>query len=279
MFKRLKLITRLTIWLFFLAFSLEVLARSYVVIIPSYNNIKWWRKNIDSVLELEIIPGQIDYRIIYIDDCSTDGTGAAVEQYIKDWKLNSGSQLSITVVRNKTRQGAMHNWYRAIHSCHDDEVVVSLDGDDWLAHKQVLLKLEREYALGYWLTYGQWISYPNEKTGRNNKILSAQVPIRQRQFMTSHLRTFYAGLFKQIKLKDFLDSNNKFYAMACDVAMMIPMIEMCGVARCKFITDVLYIYNLSNPISDDRQNCNLQKQFAAQIKARPSYQPVRSYKR
>lgn len=277
MLKNLKLV-KLVLILNFLVTHLVVYTRSYVVIIPSYNNIKWWQKNIESVLELETIPGQVDYRIIYIDDCSTDGTGAAVEQYVKNWKLKTGSDLAITIVHNQTRQGAMFNWYHAIHSCHDDEVVVSVDGDDWLAHKQVLLRLEREYAQGYWLTYGQWAGYPNGKPGRNNKILSTKTPVRQQPFMTSHLRTFYAGLFKQIELKDFLDNKHKLYAMACDVAMMIPMIEMCGVARCKFITDVLYIYNLSNPISDDRQNSRLQERIAAQIRSRSSYQSVRSYK-
>lgn len=274
MLKNLRL-TKIVLALVFLIFHLTVFARSYVVIIPSYNNIKWWRKNIESVLNLETIPGQIDYRIIYIDDCSTDGTGAAVEQYLKNWKLSSGSQLDITLIRNKIRQGAMANWYRAIHSCRDKEVIVSLDGDDWLAHQQVLLRLEREYAQGYWLTYGQWASYPNGVIGRNNKLLTNNIPIRKQCFKTSHLRTFYAGLFKKIARKDFLDDKHKFHAMACDVAMMIPMIEMSGLTRCKFITDVLYIYNQSNPISDDRQNCQKQAQFAAQIKAKPSYKVLK----
>ncbi|HLB93812.1 MAG TPA: glycosyltransferase family 2 protein [Candidatus Babeliales bacterium] len=277
MLKNLKLV-KLVLIFAFVFIHLVVYTRSYVVIIPSYNNIKWWQKNIESVLELETIPGQIDYRIIYIDDCSTDGTGVAVEQYVKNWKSKTGSNLDIKIIHNNTRQGAMSNWYHAIHSCSDDEVMVSVDGDDWLAHKQVLLRLEQEYTRGCWLTYGQWAGYPNGKPGRNNKKLSTKARIRHQPFMTSHLRTFYAGLFKQINLKDFLDSNHKFYAMACDVAMMIPMIEMCGVSRCKFITDVLYIYNFSNPISDDRQNSRLQERIAAQIRARSSYQFVRSYK-
>ena len=277
MLKILKLIAKSVIILLFLVFNLELLARSYVVIIPSYNNIKWYQKNLDSVLSLEVIPDKISYRVIYIDDCSTDGTGEAVEQYLRDWKLNSGSQLDVTVVHNNLRHGAMSNWYRAIHSCRDDEVVISLDGDDWLAHKKVLLKLEHEYAKGCWLTYGQWMRWPDRFLGRNNKLLAKNMPIRKQKFSTSHLRTFYAGLFKQVKLKDFLDTSDKFYAMACDVALMWPMLELCG-AKHKLITNVLYIYNFSNPISDERSNRKLQDQITKELRSKSSYVPAKTYR-
>ena len=44
--------------------------RSIVVIIPSYNNVRWVEKNLMSVFEQKYE----NFRVIYIDDCSTDGT-------------------------------------------------------------------------------------------------------------------------------------------------------------------------------------------------------------
>ncbi len=274
MLKNLRL-TNIVLALVFLAFNLGALARSYVIIIPSYNNNIWWRENIDSALNLETIPGQIDYRIIYIDDCSTDGTGEAVEQYIKDWRLSSGSQLDIKIIHNEIRRGAMSNWYRAIHSCRDDEVVVSLDGDDRLAHKQVLLRLEQEYIKGCWLTYGQYVR-KSGKEGNNNLPISTNLIIRKQQFTFSHLRTFYAGLFKQIKLIDFFNDDDKFYVMACDVALMIPMLEMCA-PHAVFIYDILYIYNDINAIGDSIINHMLQEEIEAKIKHHKVYSPIKTY--
>jgi hypothetical protein len=70
---------------------------------------------------------------------------------------------------------------------------------------------------------------------------------RHAPWVTSHLRTFYAGLFKRIKLSDLLYDGN-FIPCSADFAMMYPMLEMAA-ERSKFIPDVLYVYNRQNPIS------------------------------
>ena len=51
-----------------------------VVIIPSYNNAQWYKKNLDSVFNQRYS----NYRIIYLDDASTDQTGYLVEKYIQE---------------------------------------------------------------------------------------------------------------------------------------------------------------------------------------------------
>ena len=47
----------------------------------------------------------------------------------------------------------------------DDDVIVSLDGDDWLANDYVLKKLNEVYEReDCWLTYGSYIEYPGGRT-------------------------------------------------------------------------------------------------------------------
>ena len=53
------------------------------VIVCSYNNIKWAEKNLDSIF----FQRYRNYRVIYVDDGSTDGTADFVEHYIKDHDL------------------------------------------------------------------------------------------------------------------------------------------------------------------------------------------------
>lgn len=257
-------------WLGFVVVSLS--ARSYVVIIPSYNNLKYWQQNLTSALRLV----GSNYRVLYIDDASTDGTGQQVEQYLKAWRARTGSSLPVHIVHNPVRHGALSNWYRAIHACQPDEVIVSLDGDDALAHDQVLMRLEQAYARGCWLTYGQYLKVPGRLPASNNRPLNWQVPVREQPFCTSHLRTFYAGLFQQIKLHDLLTVNDRFYAMAGDVAMMMPMLEMGG-ARCHFIEDILYLYNTANPLGDSNRYEQQQIRLATRIMSQSSYEPVATY--
>lgn len=68
----------------------------------------------------------------------------------------------VNVIHNEKRLGAMTNWYNTLHNLiPDHKVVVNLDGDDLLAHDNVLLTLEKYYSdPDIWLTYGQGRTFP-----------------------------------------------------------------------------------------------------------------------
>src|SRR5579872_1986676 len=82
-----------------------------------------------------------NFRVIYVDDASPDGTGNLVENYLKETK----QEHNVTLIKNKTQQKALANWYQAIHSCNDHEIIVMVDGDDFLAHHDVLPVLNKVY--------------------------------------------------------------------------------------------------------------------------------------
>jgi hypothetical protein len=149
-----------------------------------------------------------------------------------------------------------------------------LDGDDWLAHSGVLARLNEIYSgAACWMTYGQYRSWPDNALGLSKEIPASVVEtngFRKNEWCSSHLRSFYAGLFKRIKMEDLLTPDGTFYQMAWDQAIMFPLLEMSG-HRAKFNSDVLYIYNAANPISDCRLDRELQRQLEAHIRARPSY--------
>jgi len=75
--------------------------RNMVLVIASYNNKNWYKKNLDSVFTQQYE----NYRIIYIDDNSPDKTGKLVEEYI----LKKGQTSRTTLICNKNRQGALAN--------------------------------------------------------------------------------------------------------------------------------------------------------------------------
>jgi glycosyltransferase involved in cell wall biosynthesis len=243
-----------------------------VIIIPSYNNIKWYEKNLSMVAAQE--ETYKNWRAIYIDDCSKDGTGAAVEKYISDNNLGN----KITLIKNPENHGAMYNLYYAIHSCNDNEIVVTVDGDDWFPDNQVLKYLNEVYQDGKtWMTYGQYIYYPYSMIGHCGQIpkfVTDQNSFRTCDWIASHLRTFYASLFKKIKKEDFL-YEGKFFSMTWDMAMMLPMLEMSG-EHAKFIDKVLYVYNYNNPISDFRKDNSFQLFLEKFIRNKEKYNRIDS---
>jgi len=155
------------------------------LVVPSYNNVKWYRANLYSLFFQEYS----NFRVIYIDDNSPDGTADYVEDYLisnhidyrlvefDDEGLNYQDAMAafaeqvnlneefFVLVRNKNRCGALENIVRAVYSCHDDEIVATCDGDDWLFGNQVLKTLNDTYENEVWMTHGTLIHFPSNKLG------------------------------------------------------------------------------------------------------------------
>lgn len=223
--------------------------RNFLVIIPSYNNKDWYTRNLDSVF-MQDYPF---YHVIYIDDCSTDGTGDLVARYIKE-KRQDGK---VTFVCNKERMRALANIYASIYDYgRNDDIVVVLDGDDWWAHDHVLALLNKVYnKFDVWITYGSHEHYPSGKRGVARKLPDKVIDtnsVRKYEWVTSQQRTFYAWLFKLIKKEDLL-YDDKFYSVSGDVGVMLPMIEMAG-PKSMFIPDIIYIYNMETPLNNKKVN-------------------------
>ena len=243
-----------------------------VVVVPSYNNAKLYKWNLDSLC----FQNYDNYRIVYIDDCSPDGTGDLVRAYIDEHNL----QGKVTLIRNEVNKGALYNLYNVIHQCDDDAIIVTVDGDDKLAHNNVLKRVNSEYQdPNVWMTYGQHESYPNGKRGFCRHIHPAVIQkqaYREVDWVTSHLRTFYAGLFKKIKLKDLL-YEHELFRVTWDMAFLFPMLEMAN-GKWSFIPDILYVYNQDTPLSDYKLRIVEQLRCDKVIRAKEKYGAISSYK-
>ena len=239
--------------------------KHFVIVIPSYNNAQWYERNVQSVLA----QNYPHFDVLYTDDCSRDGTGDLVEEYLKENDIYN----KVTLIKNNERKGALYNLYRMINRCDDESIIVTLDGDDWFPDHNVLTRLNDVYAdETIWLTYGQFKLYPSGTMGWASKMpdyIIESNSFRSFQHLPTHLRTFYAWLFKRIKLEDLLYIG-KFYPMTWDMVMMFPMIEMAG-ERHKFISDVMYIYNDNNSISDHNVSRQLQAHLAQVVKKKKRY--------
>lgn len=254
-----------------------------VVVMPSYNNAERYRLTLDSVFSQKYD----NFRLVYIDDGSPDGTGDLVEQYIKE----HGLEYKCTLIRNKERCRKLKNIYNAIHACDDREIVVQIDGDDWLAHNQVFAEINKIYQTSdVWLTYGQYRNEPKEeveKWDKEERGFCAPTPphiIENRQFrkdkwLFGHLHTFYTWLFKLIKLEDLLTNNipsytGKFYPASNDRAIMYPMLEIAH-HHFIFIPDICYIRNLYSPIITSKIELELQDISWHEIIEKPRYSIVK----
>lgn len=239
--------------------------KAMVVVVPSYNNAQWYKHNLDSIFNQKYS----NYRVIYIDDASTDNTAQLVTKYIQENNVAD----KITFIQNEQNKGATANRYHGSHLCEDYEIVLILDGDDWFAHTNVLNVINKAYADDKtWITYGQYQRYPSGLTGHCKK-LSASFDYRASScYYTSALRTYYAWLFKRIHKEDLME-DNKFFRVAGDVAEMLPMLEMAR-GHVKFIKRVLYIYNNETPLNDFKKSLKTQIDTCARIRKKAPYSAI-----
>lgn len=245
--------------------------KKITVVIPSFKNKKWCRKNIESVINQT----HDNYSIIYTDDKSPDGTADAVWQVVQE----HSAEGKFTLIRNEQRLGAMQNLYNMIHSCEDDEIILTLDGDDWLAHDKVLEKIDEAYSdSNVWFTWGSYVDWPNNTRGCCKPIPRAVLDARnyrRQPWCTSHLRTFKAKLFKLIKKEDFYGPDGKFLDAAWDLAFFMPFVDMAG-HHGRYIHDILYIYNHENPIQDFKIKLSKQAAMDRYIRMKPRYPKIES---
>ena len=135
--------------------------------------------------------------------------------------------------------------------CDDDDLVIILDGDDWLEGTKVLSSYNELFSKkDLWFVYGNY-RRSNERVGHSpdtcifgeDKIGS---PERTPVWVKAP-RVFYSWLFKLIKLESLL-YQGEFLPAAGDAGLSYPLLELSGL-RQYFNKNVVYVYNRDNPIS------------------------------
>ena len=122
-----------------------------------------------------------------------------------------------------------------------NEIVVSLDLDDWLARPDALALVKKHHDDGAWVTYGSF----RHADGRAGFCRQLEGDPRKLPWVTSHLKTFRAGLFQRIKTDD-LKLDGEWLQHARDLALMFPLLDMAGRERSHFVPEDLAIYNYAN---------------------------------
>ena len=240
----------------------------YIIVIPFYNVEGYIHQCIQSVK----VQKHKNFKCILIDDMSTDNTVDIIKKLIRD-------DSRFVLKQNEEKCYALKNIYNALES--DDiageDIVVLLDGDDWLSSRSTLSALNSVYNEDYLVTYGSYIMYPfgvigPEPSEYPENIIKNNL-YREDKWRASHLRTFKHHLWSRIEIEDLKDEEGRFYDVTYDQAIMLPLLEMAG-NRVKYIDSVLHVYNKENPLNVDKIKTMKQVETAKSIRAKSRYERI-----
>jgi glycosyltransferase involved in cell wall biosynthesis len=250
---------------------------NFIVLVTVHNSLQWIKKCLDSVTEQDYF----NYRLLIIDDHSTDGTWDIVSRY------------DACIVRNdKNMVHSLINMVTGLKAFffNPEDIIVCLDGDDWFADNTVLSYLNAVYQDNVWLTWGQFEPlshvYHNfckplsqavryEPDGSELTVnLNSRTYRKGNAWTTSHLKTFKKKAWDLIREEDFKDEAGEWLITCGDLCMMYPIIEMAGDNRIRFIDKVLYIYNDTNPANHTKTMPETSIRIASYLQNKPCYDLV-----
>jgi glycosyltransferase involved in cell wall biosynthesis len=221
----------------------------FKIIIASYNNEQWVEYNLASILNQTYD----NYEVIYIDDCSTDNTFQKAKEII-------GDNEKFSIIKNETNLGGTYNHIRFFNDIEDEEILVLVDGDDWLFDDKVLEKLNIFYEeKNVWMTYGKFYAWNGEdateaypQNTAYDDFIHKHKYYRRDLWRSSHLRSYKGFLVKAIDKQDFVSQiDGKLLWHAGDLALAFPCLEMCPKEKIGVLDFPSYVYNASK-ISQER---------------------------
>lgn len=244
------------------------------IITPSYNNEAWMEYNITSVLNQTYT----NWEWIYINDNSTDRTRELIDKIMP-------MDNRITVIHNNINKGAMWNYFQiGMDDVNDDDIVIHLDGDDWLFDIFVLERLNTFYNKhrplmtygGMWVwNGGDELIEANPQNSPYPEIIHASNNYRRDVWRPSHLRTYRAEILKAIDHADMIDPiTGDYYWEASDLSFQFPVLEMAGKDRIGVVDFPTCVYNAHPKQSIrtvDRQHSNRHWEIETEIRNKRKY--------
>ena len=238
----------------------------FKIIVPAFNAEKWTKTLIKSIKSQQYD----NFECFIGDDMSTDRT-------IKKFEKHISGDDRFTIVQNTEKKYALKNIYDLIKLSNPspDDVIVILDGDDWLTTRHVLSSLDRRYtSTSCHITYGSFVECPLGEIGKEASQYPPEVintnTFRSDKWRASHLKTFKYSLWKKVNVEDLKDSTGSFYEMSYDQAMMLPMLEMAG-EKALYIPEALCVYNTINPLAVNKTRAEKQHKLMLEIRAKKPY--------
>jgi glycosyltransferase involved in cell wall biosynthesis len=235
-----------------------------IVLTGFYNAEKYVQRSILSIMTQTYR----DFTCYITSDKSTDNSVNLIKQLIKN------DSRFIIVEDDDIKLYQTGNFDRVIRNnpnIKDDDIIVEVDGDDWLPDSYVFERIKKLYDdKDVWIANGSF-QYSSGQPGFSSPQTNFD-NLRNSVFTASHIRTWRAFLWRNIKEEDLRDENGNYWQWSGDLCFMFPMLEMAGETHYRFMKDVNYVYNAENPINEHKVDIDMVNDHAKKIRSKEKYE-------
>jgi glycosyltransferase involved in cell wall biosynthesis len=242
--------------------------RSIGVITAVYNAEAYIEKCIRSIAAQDYT----EYQVYIIDDCSTDNTLQVANDTIASLPPWQRCHFNVFTRYINQNVGAVANHFNLIKNYVEEQIVMIIDGDDWLVNNPNIFSMYNNlYEEGAEFTYGSCWSvvdnipliaqeYPPE--------VKANKSYRDYKFNWNmpytHLRTFHSTLVKDLVAEDLM-VDGVWPRAGGDTALFYYLLDKADPDKVICVPEVVYNYNDANPLNDYKVNANEQNATASKV--------------
>lgn len=234
------------------------------IVVTTYNNEHWTPNLIKSIATQDYD----NWTCLVIDDCSTDGTGRFYDQWAEQ-------DSRVKVIHNPENYGKSTNLAELnLPATYDDisydDVILFIDGDDWLFDEFALEYIAEVYSDSeVMVAYGKYVDYPSMTlpAGTQNTPYSHEVHEFNAYCMdhwrASHPKTMRFSIWSNIASHEF-----DGITFGDDLVMMFRAMEQVQEHQIVAMDEILYVYN------DSAEHIPVNPNIEKGIRERAPYYPI-----
>jgi glycosyltransferase involved in cell wall biosynthesis len=207
--------------------------------------------------------------VMVVVDASTDGSAERAQEAIGE-----DSRFRLHVLEQRVWAANARKIALDRLDARSEEIVVLVDGDDWLLSAETLAIIHQfHHSRRLLVAYGNYITTDDTvgAWGRDYP-LAAKITGTHRSigWLCAPPRSFRYGLWSHVQPGALKDSSGEYFRVATDIALFLPILELAGM-RSGFLKQPLYVYNRETPFNNDKIEPQVQRQTALEILHRPPY--------
>ncbi len=235
-----------------------------VVVTPAYN----CSQSITQTIKSVYAQSYEDWRMIIIDDVSEDDTAGVCNALAR----RLGIENKLSVVTRTEKYGETRNTIDVCGNLNDTDVIVRLDGGDWITDLDCFSILNYVYSEDVdpavvWTGHRWGFSATNISGPLDTNLSPYEQP-----WKSSHLKTFRKNAMNGISLENYKDHDGEWIMIACDQAVFLPMLEKAWRTQRPniYVDSCMYHYsiNLEDPELFTKPRSKKQKTSAEWIRSR-----------